>query len=177
MFITLDWTAPWLGHRHCPVGSSQGLLPAAGNKPPELECLFLLSFFFFALALAWLAYEAWLQALLWSHGFRTTTTTIYIARRRQFAAATGARGEVGLYPDRTTTTTRPHHISLHLDEPRRGEANIVCARFECGQVLQTARSLQYSADSPPGGEANTVCALFWVRTGSANGGEACEGTH
>jgi len=47
MFMTLDWTAPWLGHRHCPVGSSQGLLPAAGNKPPELECPLSPLFFLF----------------------------------------------------------------------------------------------------------------------------------
>ena len=27
------------------------------------------------------------------------------------------------------------------------------------------------------GEANIGCAHLWVRTGSATGGEACEGTH
>ena len=60
----------------------------------------------------------------------------YYNKKTSVAAATGARGEVGLDPDKTTTTL--HYTSLHSAEPRGGEANIGCALFGCGQVLQTA---------------------------------------
>ena len=67
----------------------------------------------------------------------------YIYREKtSVAAATGAWGEVGFDPDRTTTTLHYTTLFLHSADPSPGgEANIVWAFSRCGQVLQTARSL------------------------------------